>query len=261
MNKVQINEDQLTPGQRAILEDLQNLPKAPCPYCKRPHDTPKDDAHVALPDSKENLAMKVLESKGVFKGAEGLNGLAECQEFWDEKPYGKRLYYGTGGMDYLHRDVLRAAVRALAENPAPSETEKLREQAKVLTTISPDLVDEVATMPMPELQRRYLNAVDYNGLHSRSLDGIPQINGIPGDTFDGCRSHRETRRIVLHLVDRLETLKAENERLREALEMNLEGNRDAIRLISRTPFNSGYQEKCVAKAESALNPGQQKDPA
>lgn len=60
---------------------------------------------------------ETLRSEGVFKGFDGLEGLAECQAFWDEQPYGKRLYYGSGIADYLHRDVLRAAVRALRKGP------------------------------------------------------------------------------------------------------------------------------------------------
>lgn len=58
-----------------------------------------------------------LESTGVFKGAAGLSGLVERQAFWDEQPYGTRLYYGPGVADYLHRDVLRAAVIALSTQP------------------------------------------------------------------------------------------------------------------------------------------------
>lgn len=58
-------------------------------------------------------AEQKLMAAGVFKGADGLRKLAECQEFWDEQSYGTRLYFGTGIADYLHRDVLRTAVAAL----------------------------------------------------------------------------------------------------------------------------------------------------
>lgn len=61
-------------------------------------------------------AADTLTANGVFKGAHGLEGLANAQEFWDRQPYGTRLYYGDGIADYLHRDVLRAAVRALTPN-------------------------------------------------------------------------------------------------------------------------------------------------
>lgn len=54
-----------------------------------------------------------LGATGVFKGAHGLEGLADAQEFWDKQPYGTRLYYGDGGLDYLHRGVLRGAIQAL----------------------------------------------------------------------------------------------------------------------------------------------------
>lgn len=58
-------------------------------------------------------AEHLLAEQGVFKGHAGLRGLADSDEFWEQQPYGTRLYYGDGGLDYLHRDVLRAAVRAL----------------------------------------------------------------------------------------------------------------------------------------------------
>jgi hypothetical protein len=54
----------------------------------------------------------------VFLGHGGLRGLAAADEFWDEQPYSKRLYYGSGGADYLHRDVLQAALRIL-DAPTP----------------------------------------------------------------------------------------------------------------------------------------------
>lgn len=61
---------------------------------------------------------KALCSSGVFKGAEGLRQFSECQEFWDDQPYGTRFYFGDG--NYLHRGVLRAAVRLLDSAQAPA---------------------------------------------------------------------------------------------------------------------------------------------
>ena len=54
-----------------------------------------------------------LTEAGIFKGAEGLRGLAENNAFWDLQEYGTRLYYGTGSTEYLHRDVLRTALKIL----------------------------------------------------------------------------------------------------------------------------------------------------
>lgn len=54
-----------------------------------------------------------LVNDGVFKGYDGLGGLANAREFWDKQPYGTRLYYGEGIADYLHIDVLNAAIRIL----------------------------------------------------------------------------------------------------------------------------------------------------
>lgn len=59
-----------------------------------------------------------LKLKGVFKGFHGLEGLVNCQEFWDKQPYGTRLYYGDGIADYLHRSILKTAVEILNENSA-----------------------------------------------------------------------------------------------------------------------------------------------
>jgi len=54
-----------------------------------------------------------LEKRGVFKASHGLRGLLEANEFWEQQSYGTRLYYGPGIADYLHRDVLRSAVKLL----------------------------------------------------------------------------------------------------------------------------------------------------
>lgn len=43
-----------------------------------------------------------LSKQGVFAGHRGLEGLADAAEFWERQAYGTRLYYGDGGMDYLH---------------------------------------------------------------------------------------------------------------------------------------------------------------
>ena len=68
-------------------------------------------ASVQGPDARG--AEAVLARRGVFKGADGLRRIAECQAFWDEHPYGTRLYFEDAGDGYLHRDVLRSAVDAL----------------------------------------------------------------------------------------------------------------------------------------------------
>ncbi len=70
---------------------------------------------IALAEALEALLLAQPKAwdADIFKGAEGLAKLAECQEFWDQQPYGTRLYFGTGISDYLHRDVLRAAVAFL----------------------------------------------------------------------------------------------------------------------------------------------------
>ena len=68
-----------------------------------------------MSESKDMLLIKELEQSGVFKGADGLSKLADADAFWEGQPYGTRLYFGDGVSEYLHRDVLRAALRSLAE--------------------------------------------------------------------------------------------------------------------------------------------------
>lgn len=71
----------------------------------------------AAEPSSDELHRK-LAAAGVFKGFEGLEGLLNKQEFWDDQSYGTRLYYGSGITEYLHRDVLRQAVNILKTPPA-----------------------------------------------------------------------------------------------------------------------------------------------
>ncbi len=58
---------------------------------------------------------RILAEQGLYKGFNGLEGLAQSQDFWDKQPYGTRLYYGPGATDYLHRGCLNAAIKALKE--------------------------------------------------------------------------------------------------------------------------------------------------
>jgi len=83
-----------------------------CPCCNARLDVDVTPAAVSGAVTGSALAA-TLAAQGVFKGFHGLEGFAECDAFWEQQPYGTRLYYGDGGADYLHRDVLRAAVRAL----------------------------------------------------------------------------------------------------------------------------------------------------
>lgn len=62
-----------------------------------------------------SAAENKLAEAGVFKGAEGLRRFAEDQEFWDRQMYGTRFYFNAN--EYLHRDILRAAIRVLDSNP------------------------------------------------------------------------------------------------------------------------------------------------
>jgi hypothetical protein len=62
---------------------------------------------------------ELLTNNGVFKGAHGIEGLLSADAFWEQQPYGTRLYYGDGNADYLHRDVLRSAATLLQRLASP----------------------------------------------------------------------------------------------------------------------------------------------
>lgn len=80
-----------------------------------------DSIYCGAPAPAEKAEIK-LQKAGVFKGANGLRRLAEADGFWEDQPYGTRLYFNGGISDYLHRDVIRAAVRILDTAPASVET-------------------------------------------------------------------------------------------------------------------------------------------
>jgi hypothetical protein len=75
--------------------------------------------------TEEISVSDTLTANGVFAGQDGLEGLANASSFWETQPYGTRLYYGDGIMDYLHRDVLKSAIRLLVRcNPTSSVQEE-----------------------------------------------------------------------------------------------------------------------------------------
>lgn len=73
---------------------------------------------------------KKVWTAGLFKGADGLQKLADADSFWLDQPYGTRLYFGDGIADYLHRDVLRAAVKAL-DRPTSTQTDPCSDEGQV----------------------------------------------------------------------------------------------------------------------------------
>jgi hypothetical protein len=60
---------------------------------------------------------------GIFAQTDCLKRWADAEEFWGEQMYGNRFYFGTGGLDYVPRDVLRAFVTRLGRDaPARSSS-------------------------------------------------------------------------------------------------------------------------------------------
>lgn len=93
---------------KSIVDDFTSLPaKVAAAQAK--------SSEVNVSNEQTSVVVEKLAAAGVFKGFEGLEGLLNAQEFWDEQSYGTRLYYGAGITEYLHRDVLRAAVEILRQ--------------------------------------------------------------------------------------------------------------------------------------------------
>lgn len=90
---------------------------------------------VAAPAAEPRRAEHLLASEGVFAGHHGLRGLLTAADFWQRQEYGTRLYYGDGGLDYLHRDVLSAAVKAL-DKAAALEAELAQARADHAETLA-----------------------------------------------------------------------------------------------------------------------------
>lgn len=93
---------------KSIVDDFTSLPaKVAAAQAKA--------SEVNVSNEQTSAVAEKLAAAGVFKGFEGLEGLLNAQDFWDEQSYGTRLYYGAGITEYLHRDVLRAAVEILQQ--------------------------------------------------------------------------------------------------------------------------------------------------
>lgn len=76
-----------------------------------------------------NMENKLNEA-GVFCHHRSLRRFVESDEFWSEQPYGNRLYFGKGGLDYVPRDILRTAINVLDKT---DENERLRQQLATVT--------------------------------------------------------------------------------------------------------------------------------
>lgn len=105
-------------------------------------------AQKRLDNRPHKTAEQVLADAGVFAGANGLRGLADCNEFWEQQPYSTRLYFSDKlATDYLHRGVLRSAIKAL-EAPAgvPAEALDSELQAQALEQAAQKIGDRSRQM-------------------------------------------------------------------------------------------------------------------
>jgi hypothetical protein len=105
---------------------------SPCAVCGRPAAPPPPEVvemvmrlheinrPAAPPAPEPGEVEELLAANGVFKGSHGIEGLLNADAFWEQQPYGTRLYYGDGIADYLHRGVLRSASTLLQQFSAPA---------------------------------------------------------------------------------------------------------------------------------------------
>ena len=87
---------------------------------------------------------------------------------------------------------------------------ELQELARNCPHVTHDWVLKVASMDPKDMRRKLIISNDWHGHFARSLDGIPEINALPGSGIDGCRMHKEVRAVVLGLLRQIESLKASN---------------------------------------------------
>lgn len=84
--------------------------------------------------------------------------------------------------------------------------EELQEIAKECRFVSQDWIMKVASMDAADMRRRLIRSADWHGHFSHSLDGITEIQRMPGGGIDGCRSHKEVRAIVIGLLERIKRM-------------------------------------------------------
>lgn len=92
-----------------------------------------------------------------------LSDLAHTSSFWEEKPYGNRLYYGIGAGDYIAKDVLHAFLHAI-KNAAPAEGDLTASGTSPATNPTEQPALPSATVPI--ITREYLvEAMDATRRH------------------------------------------------------------------------------------------------
>jgi hypothetical protein len=102
----------------SVTQYLWLLPKAKKSKCiQRPENV---ESCLRSAANKATCA-DTLSAAGVFKGADGLERLAKADGFWEQQPYGTRLYFGDGASDYLHRGVLRTAIKLIEKLNSPND--------------------------------------------------------------------------------------------------------------------------------------------
>jgi hypothetical protein len=83
---------------------------------------------------------------------------------------------------------------------------ELQELAKNAPYVTQEWILSVASMEPDEMRRRMIRSYDWSGHFHHSLDGIPEIQNMPGGGIDGCRSHVEVKSIVLGLLMKIKAL-------------------------------------------------------
>lgn len=111
---------------------------------------------------------------------------------------------GNGPVDRVVGRLEEAYLRTVAE---------LQELARNAPHVTQEWVLDVASMDPMEMRRRLIRSNDWHGHFAHSLDGIPEIQTMPGGGIDGCRSHKEVRAIVLGLLRQIDRMKTPNAEL------------------------------------------------
>lgn len=85
---------------------------------------------------------------------------------------------------------------------------ELQSLARDAPYVTQQWILEVASMDPADMRKRLIRSYDWSGHFTHCLDGIPEIQHMPGGGIDGCRMHKEVRAIVTGLIKRIQRLEA-----------------------------------------------------
>ncbi|MFY9479141.1 MAG: hypothetical protein WAQ08_15965 [Aquabacterium sp.] len=127
---------------------------------------------------------------------------------------------------------------------------RLQELASRCPHVDQQWVLQVASMDPDDMRARLIRSHDWHGHYHHSLDGIPEIQAMPGGGIDGCRTHKEVRAIVMGLLSALEAAQRDAGRYRWLVERF---GQTKLPVFLEFGIPSGYIEDGKASIDSVID--------